>query len=313
VSQPVAPSNAPSARIAASTSTSPPAVGVYIPGAAQDLSLLDSFETRIGKHVTIIPWYQPWGYTNGWYSAPLDVNALNAVAARGATPMITWEAWGPINGVDPSHVANIPTGAFDGYIDAWATGLKAFGRPVYLRPFHEMNNQSYPWAFGMNGNTAPDLIAAWRYIHDRFARIGASNVSWVWGPNTENDLVAFSTLYPGDRYVDWFGVDGYNGGTALDWGGWLSAQQIFEKSYRAFQAINPAMPVMIAETSSVEQGGSKAQWITDLFGSILAQAFPSIRAVVWFDDDLQAKGQADWRVESSQASLQAFSQAVGLF
>ncbi len=286
------------------------AVGVYIPGAAQDTTLLDSFEGAAGKRMGIVHWYQPWGYTKGWYSSPLDVAALAAVAARGATPMITWEAWGPIDGVDPSHVANIPTGAFDTYIDAWAQGLKAFGQPVYLRLFHELNNQNYPWAYGMNGNTAEDLIAAWRYVYDRFARIGAANVRWVWSPNTENDLVPFSALYPGDAYIDWFGVDGYNGGSVLAWGGWLPAQEIFARSYRSFQAINASKPVMIAEIGSVEQGGSKPNWITDLFTATLPNAFPNIRAVVWFDDNLSNKGQADWRVESSQMSLQAFGQAV---
>lgn len=286
------------------------AVGVYIPQAAQNTTLLDAFEQAIGSRMAIVHWYQPWGYTQGWYSSPLDVAALNAVAARGSIPMITWEAWGSINGVDPSHVANIPTGAFDAYIDSWAQGLKSFGKPVYLRLFHELNNQSYPWAYGVNGNTAQDLIAAWRYVHDRFARIGAANVQWVWSPNTENTLIAFNALYPGDAYVDWLGVDGYNGGSALAWGGWLSAQEVFDRSYRSFQAINASKPVMIAETGSAEQGGSKPNWITDLFTATLPQAFPNVRAVVWFDDNLSAQGQADWRVNSSQQSMQAFSQAI---
>lgn len=286
------------------------AVGVYIPQAAQDTTLLDAFEQVAGSRMAIVHWYQPWGYTKGWYSSSLDVAALNAVAARGSMPMITWEAWGPINGVDPSHVANIPTGAFDTYIDSWAQGLKTFGKPVYLRLFHELNNQSYPWAYGTNGNTAQDLIAAWRYVHDRFARIGAANVRWVWSPNTENTLIAFSALYPGDAYVDWFGVDGYNGGSLLEWGGWIPAQQLFERSYRSFQAINTAKPVMIAEIGSVEQGGSKPNWIADLFTATLPQAFPNIRAVVWFNDNLSDQGQADWRVNSSQLSMQAFSQAI---
>lgn len=285
-------------------------VGAYIPGGAQDMTLLDSFEMMIGHRIAFVPWYQPWGYSSGWYSAPLDITALNAAAARGATPLITWEAWGPVNGHDPSHVANILSGQFDAYIDSWAYGLQAFGKPVYLRLFHEMNNQSYPWAYGTNGNSADDLINAWRYVHDRFARAGATNVRWVWSPNTENSLVTFSDLYPGDAYVDWFGVDGYNGGTALPWGGWLTAQQVFERSYRSFQALNAGKPIMIAETSSVEQGGSKAQWITDLFATALPQAFPNVHAIIWFDEDLAAKGQANWKVDSSATALQSFSASL---
>ena len=288
-------------------------MGVYVPGAPQDTAPLDQFEAMTGHRMGIVHWYQPWGYDNGTYTSALDTGALGAVAARGATPLITWEAWGTVNGADPSHLANIPTGVFDAYIDSWATGLKAFGRPVYLRPFHEMNYQGYPWAYGVNGNTAQDLVAAWRYVHDRFARIGATNVQWVWCPNPDNGLVPLDAIYPGDAYVDWFGVDVYNGGTQFDWGGWLSAQQITERTYRAFQAMDPTKPVMLPEVSSVEQGGSKAQWITDLFGATPG-AFPNIRAIVWFHDNWTTKDArnlpiADWRVNTSLASLQAFHDA----
>jgi beta-mannanase len=306
--------NAPTPRPASGVPTTPPALsvrmGVYIPGGAQDTTLLDQFEAMTSQRMAIVHWYQPWGYTNGWYAASLDTNALNAAAARGATPLITWEAWGTINGVDPSHVANIPTGAFDDYIDTWAQGLKAFGKPVYLRLFHEMNFQGYPWAYGVNGNTAQDLVAAWRYVHDRFVRIGAANVQWVWCPNPENGLVPFSAIYPGDAYVDWFGTDVYNGGTQFDWGGWLSAQQLADQTYRTFLSLSPSKPVIFAEASSVEQGGSKAQWITDLFLQAPA-AFPNLRAIVWFDDnattvDPRNLPVADWRVNTSLTALQAF-------
>lgn len=285
-------------------------IGAYVPGAAQDTALLDQFETMTNRRMAIVHWYQPWGYDNGSYTAALDTRALDAVAARGATPLITWEAWGTVNGVDPSHVANISTGAFDAYIDSWATGLKAFGKPVYLRLFHEMNFQGYPWAYGTNGNTAEDLVSAWRYVHNRFARAGAANVRWVWCPNPENGVVPFDAIYPGDAYVDWFGVDAYNGGTQFDWGGWRSARQIVEQTYRIFQTLAPTKPVMLAEVSSVEQGGSKAQWITDLFAATPA-ALPNIRAIVWFHEnwttvDARNLPVADWRVNTSLTALQAF-------
>src|SRR5258708_37924029 len=73
-----------------------------------------------------------------------DRVALDRAAAGGAIPMITWEAWGDIQGLEPSRLATIPTGAFDDYIIQWARRLKAFGRPVFLRPFHEMNNPPTP-------------------------------------------------------------------------------------------------------------------------------------------------------------------------
>jgi hypothetical protein len=311
VAVPWLPSKTPLVRPAfASEPSVPPALGVYIAGAAQDTKHLDEFEVLTGYRPEIIHWYQPWGFTKGWYQPVLDRAALDAVAARGATPMITWEAWGPLNGADTSRLGNIPTGAFDDYIDTWARELRAYGAPVYLRLFHEMNNPRYPWAYGQNGNTAQDLIAAWRHVHGRFAQVGATNVQWVWSPNTENDLVAFSTIYPGDAYVDWFGVDGYNGGRELDWDGWRSPADVFSRSFDAFRALNPTKPVMIAETSTVEQGGSKAQWIHELHTALPAQ-FPTLRAIVWFHEDFTAHGEADWRINTSDTALQAFQTVVG--
>jgi hypothetical protein len=110
--------------------------------------------------------------------------------------------------------------------------------------------------------------------------------------------------------VDWFGTDIYNGGTQFDWGGWLSAQQIFAQTYRTFQALSTSKPVIFAEASSVEQGGSKAQWITDLLANAPG-VFPNLRAIVWFHDnfttvDARNLPIADWRVNTSLASLQAF-------
>ncbi len=273
----------------------------------------DDYEAMVGRRMDIIHWFQPWGQERsiGDYQPVLDREALDRAVARGGVPMITWEAWGRINGVDPSHVANITSGHFDAYINSWAQGLAEFGRPVYLRLFHEMNIAYAPWAYGTNGNTAEDLIAAWRYVHDRFRRAGATNVRWVWCPNTEDDRIGYRALYPGDAYVDWFGVDGYNGGSELPYkGGWTWPEPLFGRSFASLAALNPGTPIMLAETSSVEGGGSKAEWITRLYLD-LPRAHPGLKAILWWQHDGRAEpGQADWRVNTSQAALDAYRAAM---
>jgi beta-mannanase len=265
----------------------------------------------VGQPTGIVHWYQPWGADESrgaWYQPQLDTDALWSVAERGATPMITWEAWGTVNGSDPSQARTIPTGVYDSYIDGWALGLRDFGQPVYLRLFHELNNQSYPWAYGNNGNSAADLIAAWRYVHDRVEARGAANVEWVWAPSTENQLVTFQTLYPGDDYVDWLGVDGYNGGDIYPewWGDWVSPMAVFELSLNKLAALDATKPIMIAETATVEQGGDKAAWITELYRE-LPRRFPQLRAIVWFNAPWGEDDRANWRVDSSAASLDAWT------
>jgi hypothetical protein len=63
-------------------------------------------------------------------------------------------------------------------------------------------------------------------------------------------------------------------------------------------------PVMISETASAEQGGDKAGWITQGLLTDLQTTFPRVRALIWFSENTTS--QADWRVDSSTASLTAF-------
>ena len=62
--------------------------------------------------------------------------------------------------------------------------------------------------------------AAWIHTWTLFQQEGATNVEWVWCPNNGN--YPYKGFYPGDRYVDWVGVDGYNWTRAP----WLSFAQI---------------------------------------------------------------------------------------
>ena len=66
----------------------------------------------------------------------------------------------------------------------------------------------------------------------------------------------------------------------------------------------PGTPIMIAETASSELGGSKPQWIADLFGYVSAQ--PDVVALVWF----HIAKETDWRIDSTAASAEAFEAAL---
>lgn len=58
--------------------------------------------------------------------------------------------------------------------------------------------------------------------------------------------------------------DGYNYGTSPSHDvGWESFYDLFKPTYDELQTLAPEKPVMIAETASTEDGGSKAAWITD--------------------------------------------------
>ena len=99
-------------------------------------------------------------------------------------------------------------------------------------------------------------------------------------------------------------MDGYNGGSGLNWGGWKSFTQVFQSTYNELGAITQK-PVMVSEMGSAEAGGSKANWITNAYGTEVAN-MPRIKALVWFN----ANREADWRITSSTTAKNAFRTAV---
>ncbi|MBV9547063.1 MAG: hypothetical protein JOY61_22060 [Chloroflexi bacterium] len=285
------------------------AVGIYQQALPNDVSKLTSYEQAAGQHVAIVHWYAVWG---GWKSA-FSESDLDAVAERDSIPLITWEPWtgdaAPTPDPEWSLRRAILSGRSDAYIESWARGLAEYGRPVLLRFAQEMNDQpAYPWAVGVNGNTAEDYVAAWRHVHAIFTRWHADNVQWVWNPNDLGDAPAstyaevYRSVYPGDDVVDWLGLDVFNTGPELNWGrpAWASFSDILAQPYAAISSLSDR-PVILPEVGSTETGGSKATWLSSALTSELA-SFPRVRAVVWFD----VQKEQPWNLDSSPASMQAW-------
>jgi beta-mannanase len=286
---------------APSSSSGPVLFGAATDG-GQDLGLLSQFESHAGKKVNLYSIYHSFKY-----SPDFDAAAASSIRAHGATPMITWEPWDPSASAtsQPTYsLASIAGGTHDALITRWATQIKAWGQPLWLRFAHEMNSDWYPWAEKVNGNRPGQYVAAWRHVHDIFKQVGANNVVWIWNPNVDfPGATAMSSLYPGDAYVDWVGLDGYNWGRSTSWGTWQTFDQVFGPSLTALRQIT-SRPVVIGETASTELGGDKAQWISQFFAGLARNA--SIKAFVWFN----LNKETDWRIESSAAAQRAFATGV---
>jgi hypothetical protein len=273
------------------------ALGAWVPGAPDGMSPLQAHVADVGRSPAMLMWYQDW-------TGPLvNTGELNAVTERGAVPMITWEAWDHHGGTrQPAYaLRNIVGGDFDAYLRTSAAAAAAWGKPLFIRVGHEMNGTWYPWGRDVNGNTPAAFVAAWRHIVTLFRQQGATNVRWVWSPNVDYGGAEFVPYYPGDAWVDWAALDGYNWGALHGPRGWQSLTSIFAPSYDVLARLT-RRPLMIAETASNDAGGDKAAWIRSAFLSELPSRMPRMRAVVWFDQDKEA----DWRVQSSPETLTAF-------
>lgn len=274
-------------------------VGAYVPGAPSSLSPVTDLQSKLGSKLAVVNYFQS---TSQGFTASQAANA----AKNGSIPLITLEFWDYTKGVNqPAYsLKSISGGSWDSYLRTYARNAKAFGGTIWLRPLHEMNGNWYPWCGTVNGNSPADFVPAWKRIRQIFTEEGATNVKFVWSVN--NDSVpsttanAISAYWPGDAYVDYVAIDGYNFGTGDSWSTWRSFSSVFGTSYSAVTKLT-SKPLVITEMGCSTTGGDKTAWITDMF-RVLPTSFPRVKGVVWFN----ANKERDWRIESSATSLEAF-------
>lgn len=281
------------------------ALGAWIPNVVSDTREIDTYTAMIGTAPHIVLYFLSWSDGGNF-----DPAIPNAIIAHGATPMLSWLSSDWRLGVDqPAYSdARIAAGSYDKLVHKWAHDLAAWGQPFYLRLDDEMNGDWDAWSPGVNGNTIADYIAMWRHIVDIFRQGGVTNVRFVWSPNVIGIAQDFTAMYPGDAYVDWIGLDGYNWGDTQP-SGWQDFDTLFGESYDRITQLTDK-PLMIPEIGAVEAGGDKAAWIRQAFLSDIPDRYPRIRAVLWFDEDRTAKGEADVRINTSPESLAAFREVA---
>jgi uncharacterized repeat protein (TIGR01451 family) len=268
-------------------------------------SNIDNYETLIQRNLASVMWYIN-------FQTSFPTADCNTVYANGSVPHIVWEPYTTDQKV--SILDDIISGAFDSYIQNFATQAKNWGHRLWIRWGHEMNGNWYGWSGAQNGGgrtdgygdpTKPDgpekYVDAYKHVWTIFSNVGATNVYWIWSVNCEgftnalwNDIVNY---YPGDKYVDWMGISGYNwvtntGGTP----NWKSFSQIFNSVYNRLRNINWLKPIMISEMAC---GAStyKSNWIREAFDD-MKENYPQIKAYFWFN----VLKERDWRVNSNDPS-----------
>jgi hypothetical protein len=299
--------------------------GEYRLGIADDRRVVPRLGQLAGSIPAIAMYFQVW------HGQPMfDVEDARWLASQKVVPMVSWESWRPqyegfARTDQPEYrLDQIASGAFDEFLVRYAQRVREYGGPIFLRPFHEMDGDWYPWAGTVNGNSPDDFVAAWRHVHDVFEEAGATNVTWVWSVNHISAAVPGNDVHrywPGPAFVDWIGISGFNWGTSrnlevpavgrpLDTGepDWVSLWEDFETVYgqRYEELLTYRKPIMLTEISSVEDGGDKAAWIHDAVDTLL-EKFSRIRGFIWYDRVLEPR---DWRIDSTLGALVAFREAV---
>ena len=237
---------------------------------------------------------------------------MEDIRAHGAIPVLSWSSQSiPSSLNEPDfQLSDLIEGRYDAYLARFAEEARDWGHPFFLRFDWEMNGNWFPWSEGVNGNQAGQYVAAWRHVHDVFASVGAGNATWAWCPYVDpgGSMTSLGSEYPGDAYVDWTALDGYNWGTnPASPKGWRSFDQLFSSTYEEIsERLAPSKPMMIGEVGSSELGGSKAAWIADMLAKLPTE-YPKVRALLWFDkfDD-----GMDWPIETSPTATAAFAEGI---
>jgi hypothetical protein len=243
---------------------------------------LPALTERTGRNPAIVASYQPWA--DRWVR---NENLAAVANTYGAVPMVSW-------GCDPPNDL-VASGAEDEVIRRFAEQLRAYGRPVLLRWLWEPNLFVAERCLGPGGvpEQAARYVAAFRHIVDVFRVTGTTNVAFVWTPSAGALAAPMEPYYPGDEYVDWIGVDGY------DWpDGRGNFVEVFDDWYQSFAP--RGKPMIVAETGATED---QPQFLAEI-ADVVPSRYPAIKAVVYFD----AVGNVDWRLSSYGGSgLDAFS------
>jgi len=236
---------------------------------------------------------------------------VREIYADGRVMMLTLHPWSEGN-LEKIMIPGIVRGDYDEYIKRWADSIKQLGEPVFFRFGNEMNGDWDPWCAWFYGKDQDLFIEAWRRIYNLFHEAGADNAYFVWNPH-DRSFPDFNwnnshLYYPGDEYVDWIGLTGYNNGESYDWDRWRDFGSIYKDIYMEYLMLYPDKPFIITEFASNEEGGDKAAWISDAF-SKLAYDYPRIKIAVWFN---QVDGRWEYPIDSSYEAKKAFTDGLKL-
>lgn len=199
---------------------------------------------------------------------------------------------GVTNGVSGSYEAQVAAGAYDTQIANLVTGLQRLAVPVYLRIGYEFNGTTW------NGYQPVPYQQAFIRITNAL-RAANLEVATVWDASISG-VTNYFDYYPGDQYVDWFGMNIFNGtdftGAALS--GFLA------------QATAHKKPVMMGETTPATIGAQNGAaswngWFANFFNYL--QSNPMVKQFNYIDwnwpvDMPSLASWGDCRLETTAAT-----------
>lgn len=231
--------------------------------------------------------------TSDWIYAPTIQALLNFYAPNNIVLQIGLSM--TQDGNPSAHYEqDVANGLYDSHIDMFLNGLAASDRPAYVRIGYEFNGS---W----NGYSPATYKAAYQRIVNKIRASGLpiANV-WNYAADTPSNYMDF---YPGDNYVDWWGVNIFDAGTF----GSLSTAQFMNDADAHHK------PVMLGEETPRYGGVLDGQsswdgWFNSFFNFI--HNYPGVKAFSYINRNWSGSPQwSNW----GDARLEMNSVVAGLW
>jgi hypothetical protein len=274
-----------------------PASPTLLTGVVSSATQFPSWNRTFDHRLRLRMVFQAWTF---------NVNPATVLNGPGI-PVISWEPWRPPRlgtaigrqGTPQPAYSNaaIADGRWDAYIKRWAVAIRAYGRPVVLRPMAEFNGFWYPWS-----HHPRQFVRAWRHIWNIFHAVAADNVTWVWSFQVDSDAQPapweqrLEQYWPGDKYVDVLGMSllRFAQGNSVPFylGQLALAHQLFHR------------PTMISEANVAY--GLSVSWLTQLRAAL--SELPYNQGFVWSQAPSReqahdpAAGDMDWDARRDPAA-----------
>jgi hypothetical protein len=246
------------------------------------IDAVSAFESKLGRRLGIVNKYHNWSMVNFSDEANL--------IASGHVVMVSWHPTDGLAG-DPTMASKVASGQYDSLIRTAADNMKPLGKNVLLRWDFEMTQP-----LGKPENVGPpaEFIAAWRHMHDIFVAQGATNVQWVWAPQSAgfSDGTA-GQFYPGDSYVDWIEASDVMGGKT-----WPTFAKLFKPMYQWAAPRGKPLLVWVGVPENPSDPNWRANWF-DGMRATLESSMPAVKGVLYYQvQDFAGNFQVDTTPQS---------------
>lgn len=192
----------------------------------------------------------------------------------------------------------IAAGKRDDEIRRLMLAMKNINRPVFIRPGYGFNGE---W----NGYDPENYKAAFRRMKEIMEEVHCTNCCFSWNYNPAAKEKDYMKYYPGDEYVDWWGIDIFQ-----------RPEESFPYAYTFLEdAAIHRKPVMLGEATAYRYGTTYEgwqKWFVSYFNYIKQN--PVIKAACYINWDwTQYAKWSNWgdcRIESNEELLQLYKREL---